>query len=122
MLRLLSASLMTLSLLGCQSVTSPEAYDRSCTTDADCTVMPFGNSCADCAEAFDAININDVGAVLDDAAGAGQNCPFWTQLDVETCALQPPSTSPVCVDSRCGTADDSEPCAPGGPGLCRGVN
>ena len=122
MLRLLSCSLMTLSLVACQSVTSPEAYDRSCTADADCTLMPFGDQCDDCAEAFDAVNINDVDAILDDAAAAGQGCPFWSQLDAKTCALAPPSTSPVCVDNRCQPSDNSEPCAPAGRGLCQGVN
>lgn len=122
MLRLLSCSLVLSSLLACQSVTSPEAYDRSCTTDADCTVMPFGDNCADCAEGFDAVNIDAVDAVLDDAAGAGQNCPFWTQLSVETCTLPAPTTSPVCIANQCETSTASEPCAPAGRGICQGVN
>lgn len=121
MLRLLSSSLMTLSLLACQSVTSVESYDTGCVTNADCTLMPFGDNCGDCAEAFDAVNIDEVDAILNDAAGAGANCPFWTQLDAETCALAPPTTAPVCVANRCEASTSGAPCGPGGPGLCRGV-
>lgn len=122
MLRLLCCCLVLSSLLGCQSVTSVEAYDSSCATDADCTLMPFGDNCADCAEAFDAVNIDAVDAVLDDAVGAGENCPFWTQLSVDTCALAAPATSPVCIERRCQPSTSSEPCAPAGRGICQGVN
>ncbi len=117
----LALSTTMTALLACQSVTSPEAYDRSCERNSQCTLMPFGDQCADCAQAFDAVNIDAVDAVLDDASGAGQSCPFWTAFDANRCPA-PAISAPVCVDNRCEANDGGDDCAAAGRGICQGVD
>ena len=107
--------------VGCESVTSPQPWSTTCSRNADCTLMPFGDQCRSCAEFYDAVSVGEVDAILLDAEGAGGNCPFWTDWTAEVCAPQP-TIAPVCVEGACTTATSGEPCAPAGRGLCQGVD
>ncbi len=106
---------------GCEPATTVQPWSIACDRNADCTLMPFGDRCRSCAEVFGAVSIGEVEPILSDAEGAGNACPFWTDWTVDVCATEPTS-APVCEQGICKATTNGVPCAPGGTGLCQGVD